>query len=170
MKLSKTGWNNVIIISVMLIILLINATNNKLFPDENSLENNTAEQLLLPGHSMILTLKVEQASNKFVFFERAGKSWKVSNQLGLINYDDQAIEQMIFSWQQSIGLVQASDVIVSGQTGIHVYIELVNSEQIQHFILYPLDDQLLILNKDKKLWLSLPSALNTRLLPSMIAN
>jgi len=166
MKLSKTGWNNVIIISVMLIILFINATNNKLFPDENSQENNSTEQLLLPQHSVILTLKIQQTEQQFILFERTGKNWQVSNEIGLISsYNNQKIEQMAFSWQQSQGLVQADDIVISGNAGIDVIIELANNEQVQRFVLYPLNDQLLILNKQKNQWLALPSMLSKQLLP-----
>ena len=49
MKLSRTGWNNVIIFSVMIIILLINATNDRLFPEGDSVNDKT----ILPEHSVI---------------------------------------------------------------------------------------------------------------------
>jgi len=55
MKLSRTGWNNVIIFSVMIIIIMINATNDKLFPED---AEQTASQTLLPEHSVILTLSI----------------------------------------------------------------------------------------------------------------
>ncbi len=168
MKLSKTGWNNVIIISVMLIILLINATNDKLFPDENSHSNNMSEQLLLPEHSIILTLKIEYPNDEFIFFERMGKRWQITNELGLITYQDQSIEQMIFSWQQSQGLVQASDIVISEEIGVNIFIELANNQQVLRFVLYPLNDQLLIFNMNKNQWLSLPPALTKQLLLSAL--
>ena len=165
MKLSKTGWNNVIIISVMLIILLINATNNKLFPNETNQSNNTAQQLLLPEHSAVLTLKIEYPNDEFIFFERMGKNWQVSNELGSIRYNNHNIEQMIFAWQQNQGLVQADNIVISGKTSIDVVIELAGVEQVQRFNLYPLSDQLLIFNINKNQWLSLPAALTKQLLP-----
>ena len=53
MKLSRAGWNNVIIFSVIIFILLINVTNKKLFSDNES--STSAEKSILPEHSVILS-------------------------------------------------------------------------------------------------------------------
>jgi len=110
MKLSKTAWNNVIIFSVMLIILLINSTNNRLFPD-----NDTNDGLVLPEHSIILTLSMTLSNNTTIKFERIARSWKTTNQGMLFDLTNQQIEQMMFAWQQSSGLLQADQLLVYNQ-------------------------------------------------------
>ncbi|PCH95817.1 MAG: hypothetical protein COB83_07520 [Gammaproteobacteria bacterium] len=160
MKLSKTAWNNVIIFSVMIIILLINATNDRLFPEDN---NN--DELLLPEHSVVLTLSVALANKGSIMFERVGRAWQMTSQGVLLDLTNQQIEQMMFTWQQSSGLVQAADILVNGQEGIQVELSLAGVEQQQKFTLYPLIDQLLVYNMQKKLWLALPSAMNHQLIP-----
>lgn len=172
MKLSRTGWNNVIIFSVMIIIILINATNNRLFPDDDSSNNTNSEQSLLAEHAVVLTLEI----NKEVLFERVGKNWQVTavkaNNSNLPQLNQRQIEQMIFSWQQTGGLVQADDVVITGQQGINVFIETANSDQRQTFTLYPLIDQLLVrkqLSKDHAVWLALPQALTAQLLPCCLS-
>jgi len=163
MKLSRTGWNNVIIFSVMIIILMINATNNKLFPNEESA--NKAEQLLLPTHSVILTLAIDYSASQQVLFERVGRSWQLTSRGIIVDKTDQQIEQMMFSWQQSSGLVQAADIVIDSEQGIPVQVALAGEAQAKIFTLYPLADQLLIYRHQDKTWLSLPSTLAQQLLP-----
>jgi len=160
MKLSKTAWNNVIIFSVMIIILLINTTNERLFP-----EDNNSDELLLPEHSVVLTLSVALANNGSILFERVGRAWQMTSQGILLDLTNQQIEQMMFAWQQSSGLVQAADILVNGQEGIQVELSLAGVEQQQKFTLYPLIDQLLVYNMQKKLWLAFPAAMNHQLIP-----
>ncbi|TMM45688.1 hypothetical protein [Colwellia ponticola] len=162
MKLSRTGWNNVIIFSVMTIILLINATNDKLFPDE---ENNKAERLILPQHSVILTLDIELSDTQHVLVERAGRGWQVTTKGIILDKTEQQIEQMIFSWQQSQGLVQAADMVIDNAQGITVTIVLASELHARTLILYPLNDQLLIYQQQDNIWLALPATLAQQLLP-----
>ena len=71
----------------------------------------------------------------------------------------------MFAWQQSSGLVQADDIIIEGQQGVEVEISIAGVEPLLVFVLYPLVDQLLILNQQKGIWLALPSAINQQLVP-----
>lgn len=162
MKLTKTGWNNVIIFSVMAIIILINATNDKLFPKDNS---NNAEQLILPPNSVILTLALNYHENKQVLLERAGRSWELTSNGLSVDTSDNQIEQMIFSWQQSGGLIQASDIVIDDDIGIDVSIALAGEAEVRTFILYPLSDQLLIYKQLNDSWLALPASFSQQLLP-----
>ena len=162
-KLSKTAWNNVIIFSVMIIILLINATNDRLFP-ENS---NNHDALLFPEHSVILTLSIELAEDKQVKFERVGRAWQMTSQGLLLDLTNQQIEQLMFAWQQSRGLVQAAEMIDDGLQGINVIANIAATEQAQRFTLYSLSDQLLVYNHQNDIWLAFPVAISHQLIPSI---
>ncbi|TYK66584.1 hypothetical protein [Colwellia echini] len=166
MKLSKTGWNNVIIFSVMIIIILINATNDKLFPDADNV--NSAEQLILPEHAVILTLAIDYSPSQNVLLERIGRSWQVTTEGLILDKSEQQIEQVMFAWQQSMGLVQADDLIIEGSQGITVNIGLAGQPQLSTFLLYPLNDQLLIYQQQEDRWLALPAALAQQLLPTTL--
>ena len=163
MKLSRTGWNNVIIFSVMTIILVINATNDKLFPNEAS--QNNAERLILPQHSVILTLAIDLTAKKQVLLERAGRSWQLTTKGLILEKTEQQIEQMMFAWQQSSGLVQAAEIVIDSDQGITVNISLAGESQERTFILYPLSDQLLVYQQRDNIWLALPATLAQQLLP-----
>ncbi len=161
MKLSKTAWNNVIIFSVMIIILLINASNNRLFPADEREDNGR----VLPEHSVILALTMAFPDKSTVMFERIGRAWKMTSQGRVIDSSNQQIEQLMFAWQQSSGLVQAADIVIDGQEGTQIELSLAGIEQEQVFTLYSLADQLLIFNHQKNIWLALPSALSRQLMP-----
>jgi hypothetical protein len=161
MKLSKTAWNNVIIFSVMIIILLINGTNERLFPEDS----NNNDQLILPEHSVVLTLSITLPSQASIVFERMARAWQMTSQGVLLDLTNQQIDQVMLAWQQSMGLVQAGDIIVDGQEGIEVKISLAGVDQEQKFTLYPLVDQLLVYNQQRKIWLALPVAMNNQLIP-----
>ncbi|WP_040357680.1 hypothetical protein [Colwellia piezophila] len=164
MKLSRTGWNNVIIFSVMIIILLINATNEKLFP--TATDDNHAEQSILPLHSVILTLTMDFPGGERILFERIGRSWQLTTKGVILGKTDQQIEQLMFAWQQSTGLVQAAEIIIANDHAITVKIALAGEEQARDFTLYPLHDQLLIFQQQHNRWLALPAALTQQLIPT----
>lgn len=162
MKLSKTAWNNVIIFSVMIIILLINTTNDRLFPEGDS----GSEKKLLPEHSVILTLVINYDADRQLKFERVGRAWQMTSQGLLLDLSNQQIDQLMLAWRQSIGLVQADDILVEGVEGIEVLINTATNEHELAYMLYPLVDQLLVFNLQKKLWLSLPKAIANQLVPN----
>jgi hypothetical protein len=160
MKLSKTAWNNVIIFSVMIIILIINTTNNRLFP-----ETDTNDELMLPEHSVVLTLSIDFPNNTSVVFDRIARAWKTTSQGVLVDLSNQQIDQMMLAWQQGSGLIQAADIIVEGQESVEVSIGIAGVEEEQLFTLYPLADQLLVYNQQKKIWLALPATMKHQLIP-----
>lgn len=162
MKLSRAGWNNVIIFSVMIIILMINTTNNKLFPDESN--ETSAQGVLLPVQSVILSLEIQDQENRLLI-ERVGTGWQVIVNGNDIKSNEQKIEQIILAWQQSEGLMQASEIVIENQSGLEVSIALAGGIELQKFMLYPLKDQLLVKKLKDNTWLAFPPALIQQLLP-----
>jgi len=163
MKLSRTAWNNVIIFSVMIIILLINATNDRLFPEGESVDDKN----ILPEHSVILTLSINFSDKRQLTFERIGKAWQMTSQGILLDLNNQQIEQLMLAWQQGSGLVQADEILVEGVQGIEVLINTAANQDELVYMLYPLVDQLLVFNVQKKLWLALPKAVTHQLIPNL---
>lgn len=53
----------------MIFILLINATNDRLFPEGDSVSDKT----ILPEHSVILTLVINFTDKRQLSFERVGR-------------------------------------------------------------------------------------------------
>ena len=157
MKLSKSGWNNVIIFSVLSMILIINLTNGKLFPD-NDTSSAGNERALINEHAVILTLKINQQ----VMIERIGQTWR--SQPATISR--QALEQMMFSWQQlSVLEVTAPTDVTNSTNPIIVTLNITGQEQPAVLGLYPLKDQFLIYHHQDKKWFSLSAQLYQQLIP-----
>ena len=165
MKLSKPAWNNVIIFTVMIFILVINFTNERLFID--SAKDESTQHYILSEHAVILTLTLShinpQSHNiNILNVARAGQSWKSSSK----NLSVQLIEQMMNSWQQATGLIQADNIEIKGIVETSAIISLAGDNYEYILTLYPLNDQLLIKREhdNKTLWFSLPPAMSKQLI------
>jgi len=146
----------------MIIILLINATNDRLFPEGES----GSDKYLLPEHSVILTLVINFDDDRQLKFERVGRAWQMTSQGLLLDLSNQQIEQLMLAWQQNSGLVQADDILVEGLQGVEVLINTATNKDELVYRLYPLVDQLLVFNLQNKLWLALPKAVAHQLIPN----
>jgi len=160
MKLSRTGWNNVIIFVVMTFILVINATNKQLFSEDDTV--STIEQSLLGNGSVILTL----ALNSNILIERIGRTWRATP----TKLSGQALEQMMMSWQQVTGDVVAEAPIVDQKMALIITINLAGQEEATVLNLYSVADELLVFNHQSQLWFSLPMQIFQQLLPSQVFN
>jgi len=163
MRLSRTGWNNVIIFSVMIIIIFLNFTNDKLFR-RNDAGEYTQNIPIFKEHAVILTLAI----NHKIQITRLGKDWRITPKNMVISL--QALEQMMLSWQTATGNSETLKYDLSKQTAIEITAELAGEEQPYQLNLFPTQDQLLVFNKQTQQWLSLPLALYYQLLPNEITN
>jgi len=158
-KLSKTGWNNVIIFSVMGFILLINATNKKIFsPDEGAL--NEQEIALVGTQNVILTLDI----NNVVAIERIGRTWRATP----AHISGQALAQMMMSWQQSSGEAMAQAPEIDRQFSLDVTLDIAGKTQPLQLNFYATEQQLLIFNQLSQQWLVMPIAMYGQLFPKEI--
>lgn len=162
-KLSKTGWNNVIIFVVMGFILLINATNKKIYsPDENSAANSSQEIALVGAENIILTLKI----NNVVAIERIGRTWRATP----ASISGQALAQMMMSWQQSSGEAMAQAPEIDRQLSLDVQLDLAGQTELLQLSFYATEQQLLIFNKTSQQWLVMPLVMYGQLFPQEIFN
>jgi len=159
MRLSRTGWNNVIIFSVMIIIIFLNFTNNKLFR-RNGDGAYTQDVAIFKDHAVILTLTINQQ----IKIERIGQTWRMAP----VKLKTQALEQMMLSWQQATGNTETLKYDLSKQTAINVTAVLAGEDKPQRLSLYPTQDQLLLFNHQTEQWLSLPLAIYYQLIPAKL--
>ena len=66
-RLSKKGWNNVLIFSMLLMIMVFNGMHKKF----NGSDPQMTEVPLLPENSLVLTVKYPHTT-----IERIGQSWR----------------------------------------------------------------------------------------------
>ncbi len=159
MKLSRAGWNNVIIFSVMAFILIINMTNNQLF-SENEETTQSAQPYLLGEHATILTLSISPN----LLIERIGKTWRSTPAI----LQAQPLEQMMLSWQNSIGVTVEAPPELDQQMALVVKVDLAGNEHTQLLNLYATDTELLVHNQTTSQWLSFPLAIFSQLIPNEI--
>ena len=86
-RLSQKAWNNVLIVSMLLMILLFNSTTN-IFTNDND-----TQQLrpLLPEDSIILTFESDDLR-----IERIGQGWRNVSQVDIA---PERISQVMQNWQ-----------------------------------------------------------------------
>ncbi len=164
MKLSRTAWNNIIIFSVMIFILVINVTDDKLFSEQAT--SKGAFEAILPLHSIVLTMEITLPGKQEIRYERIGRHWKLTTRGLLFAQTDQQIEQMMMTWQQSKGLIQAGNLVIQGDSTIAVEIAVAGKDTPYNFMLYALHDQLLVNSVNDKRWLALPQYLTQQLIPN----
>lgn len=163
-KLSKSGWNNVIIFAVMGFILLINVVNKKVYSPENEqLDGNANQELAIIGQNhVILALTVDNV----VLIERIGLTWRAQP----ANISGQALDQMMLSWQQSSGEVMAQAPEIDRQFSLDVKLDIAGVIEPLQLNFYATELQLLVFNQTSQQWLVMPIALYGQLFPQEIFN
>jgi hypothetical protein len=156
-KLSRSGWNNVIIFTVMGFILLINVTNKNVF---TSKENQASEQFVLGADAVLLTLSI----NHELSIERLGRSWRATPE----RISGQALSQMMRSWQLLEGQVVNAPKGVDLKLALAIIVEVADIPQAINLSLIATDYELLIYNQVTQLWFSLPIELYSQLLPDAV--
>mgnify|MGYP007022321588 CR=1 FL=1 len=87
-RLGRTGWNNVIIFAMLIMIFLFNGLHHKII----SSSDDETTQSLLPANSAVLTYQYSDFK-----IERIGTSWRTNKQLNL------DIELLDLNWRQASG-------------------------------------------------------------------
>lgn len=92
-RLSRAGWNNVLIFSSLLMIFLFNGMHLKMFANDDQPQKY---QSLLPTEQMILTVDFPNLS-----VERIGRSWRT---VPRSNHSIEHIQDTLEQWQQLQGM------------------------------------------------------------------
>jgi hypothetical protein len=157
MKLSRTGWNNVIIFSVMIFILVINITNKKLYSSDDA---DDQQKTIFSNHAVILSLAVNQQ----VSIERIGRTWRATP----AKISGQALDQMMLTWHETEGDVVSEPQELDRQMALVISVELAGESKAQLLNLFITNNEFLIFNEQQKRWLSFPLAIFSQLIPNEI--
>ena len=137
-KLSQKAWNNVIIFSMLILIVLFNASSNFLNGD------NTQPELpqLLPPSSEITTLDFGRYK-----VERIGSTWRAVG----IEATAQQLSQLIQAWQEAETQALSSDVsLAQSQHNIVVQVYLLGHSTPLRFEFFKLPSTTVV-NTGKRL-------------------
>jgi hypothetical protein len=155
MKLSRTGWNNVIIFSVMIFILVINVTNKKLYSSDDE-----QQKTIFSNHAVILSLAINQQ----VSIERIGRTWRATP----AKISGQALEQMMLTWHETEGNIVAEPPELDRQMALIISVELAGETKAHLLNLFITNNEFLIFNEQQKRWLSFPLVIFSQLIPNEI--
>ena len=130
LRLSQRGWNNVIMFSMLVMILLFTSMSNILNGDARS---TAVPHTLLPKDSMLLTL--DFGVHKI---ERVGRGWRISSAQ---NGQAQDVQALLEAWHG----VQLSPVDAPmPRTYNHVRVWLAGEERERDYLFYMVNDLLLV--------------------------
>lgn len=155
LKLSRAGWNNVIIFGVLAFILVINATHDNVFE-----KRRDSQPALFPNGAVILMLTI----NETYVVERLGKQW----QSNISNLSAQGLSQMMKSWQQIAPEVLSEQLQVDQQLGLSVVVELASLDKPIQLKLFMENEQLFIFRQQDQTWFVLPAQIFSQLIPNEI--
>lgn len=158
-KLSKTGWNNVIIFAVMGFILLINATQKNIERDETGRFVNK-EQPLLGEHGVVLSLTVNQQTN----IERLGQGWRILPEV----LAAQPLAAMMDTWHDLQARAVMEPDSVNKSKGIVVAIMLAGAEELSYFMLFPSEQSLVIYRQSDNTWFEVAKPFFNQLIPEEV--
>jgi hypothetical protein len=156
MKLSRTGWNNVIIFSVMIFILVINITNKKLYSSDGI--QSDGQNTIFAKHAVILSLAIKQQ----VTIERIGRTWRATP----AKISGQALDQMMLTWHEAEGDIVSKPLELDRQMALVISVELAGETQAQLLNLFITDNEFLIFNHQQEKWLAFPLAIFSQLIPN----
>lgn len=129
LRLSQRAWNNVIIVTMLVMILLFTSTTNILNGESPEvLANNT----LLPPHSTILTIDFGQQK-----IERIGRGWRLKSD----NIDESELQLLVDNWLNT--RVMQVDVKVSQQPLV-VFVWLAGEDRGIEYQFFQLEGDLLV--------------------------
>ncbi|WAJ70100.1 hypothetical protein [Catenovulum adriaticum] len=107
LRLSRKGWNNVLIFSTLFMIFLFNGMHHKLF---TSSESQSSHQAIIPQTELILTLDMPNLS-----IERIGRGWRIVPE-PKTNISEQRLHSLLQNWKNLTGERLASDDIAKWQS------------------------------------------------------
>lgn len=132
-RLSQRGWNNVIIVSMLLLIVLFNSSSNFLSNDELDPDQSFP---LLPANSVLMTL--DFGSQKV---ERIGRGWRILADKSQALTDQTVLNELVNNWQRAE--IQPFDELKQDR-GLVVVVWLAGQDQARVYQFYQIGQTLLV--------------------------
>lgn len=161
LRLSRKAWNNVLIFSMMIMIMLFNGLHKKF-----SSEPEETVVTLLPEDALVLTLKFEHTS-----IERIGQSWRANPTVAAM--DELALENLMTAWLGFKANWHIDDneakVLTQGQMPQHFVIAtLAGKSDGAVYAFYPQLESVWIHDQMQQRWLQAPIAQIDGLFPNVL--
>jgi len=139
-KLSRRGWNNVLIFVVLVMMLVFQYLGKKMNSDDAVSQYQSA----LPSNAVILSMQFDN-----IQIQRVGSQLATKPELGL---SQPQLQQIIKAWERATFKPVAEDVVIANLAyGINITFELVNLAEPVTLILYQIDGGYLLQNWQSQL-------------------
>jgi len=148
LRLSRQAWNNVLIFSMLIMIMLFNGLHKKLGGE--AVETKVS---LLPENSLLLTLKLQHTQ-----VERIGQSWRANP---IVAMDESQLTQLMNTWLSYSALLQPlaeeAKVMTQGKMPEHyVVATLAGKDDGAVYAFYPQLEWVWVHDQSLKRWLKMP--------------
>jgi len=139
-QLSRRGWNNVLIFTVLAMMLVFQYSGKKLDGDDAVNQYQSA----LPANAVVLSMQFDN-----IHIQRVGSQLASQPELGL---SQPQLKQIIKAWESATFKPVASDIVIANLAyGINISFELVNLAEPVTLILYQIDSGYLLQNWQSQL-------------------
>ncbi|KXO06565.1 hypothetical protein AKG98_3125 [Moritella sp. JT01] len=140
MQLSRRGWNNVLIFSVLAMMLVFQYSGKKIKGDEPAGQYQAA----LPAHAVVLSMQFDN-----IQIQRVGSQLTTLPASGL---SQPQLKQIIKAWETGTFKPVINDIVIANLAyGINISFELANLSEPITLILYQIDGGYLLQNWQNKL-------------------
>jgi hypothetical protein len=161
-RLSKKGWNNVLIFSMLLMIMIFNGMHKKF--NVGKVEN--AQVALLPENSLVLTLKFAD-----IAVERIGQGWRTNPAVDLTNAQ---LVELMGHWKNQQVALQMDDseakVMTQGKMPAYFIIAMLAGKlDGAVYAFYPQLEEVWIHDQHLQRWLKAPIAILSTLIPDPLS-
>lgn len=145
-RLTSRAWNNVLIISMLLLILMFNLSGN-LFSDEGA--TGEAIDVLIPPDAMLTSIVTHAYT-----IEKVGRGWRFvppssdlvseENQVTreyLTAIDNQTLTELVMAWQNA-ELAPIGNATLSGATQVNLW--LAGESAPRHYLFFQVGKDMLV--------------------------
>jgi len=162
MRLSRKGWNNVIIFSMLIMIFFLNGLHKKIGSDETQAQL----QPLLPVQSFVLTLEFSDQK-----IERIGTSWRTTALIKEVPLSwqgsEQQLSELVYLWQNTALMTTATpDAFDINKPVSAATFELAGEPLPWVYLLYEANGQYYLLEKTSQRLMLLDLSTAKQLFPS----
>lgn len=162
MRLSRKGWNNVIIFSMLIMIFFLNGLHKKIGNDETQAQL----QPLLPVQSFVLTLTFSDQK-----IERIGTSWRTTALQSEVPLywqgSEQQLSELVYLWQNTALMTTTlPESIDLNKSLTAATFELAGEPLARVYLLYEAQGQYYLFDKSSQHVFMLDLAVAEQLFPS----
>lgn len=161
-RLSKKGWNNVLIFSCMFMIILFNYTSNMFSGNSKPIE----QRPLIANATLMQAIDFSG-----IELQRVGTGWRVLSQIATAKIEQP--EQFVATWsQQPLESLASEPILLEGVISLPVVVWIAGKSegQVYQFMIDHQQQSVYVLDQTAQQWFMLPYQQLSNFIPEAILN